>query len=140
ADPFANFFFGAFGNNYVDRGDEKRYRQYFSFPGAGLNEIAGRNFLKSTAEWNLPPLRFRHAGTPGFYLTWMRPALFAGVLGTNLDGSGGRRKAADAGGQLDFRFSALSNLDLTLSVGAAVAVRDGAPAGREAMVSLKVLR
>ena len=24
--PFANFFFGGFGNNYVDHGDEKRYR------------------------------------------------------------------------------------------------------------------
>ncbi|MBA3296061.1 MAG: hypothetical protein H0U19_03935, partial [Acidobacteria bacterium] len=27
-DPFANFFFGGFGNNYVDRGNEKRYRAY----------------------------------------------------------------------------------------------------------------
>ena len=25
-EPFANFFFGGFGNNYVDHGDEKRYR------------------------------------------------------------------------------------------------------------------
>ena len=45
ADPFANFFFGGFGNNYVDRGDEKRYRDTYSLPGAELNEIGGRNFV-----------------------------------------------------------------------------------------------
>ena len=26
-DPLANFFFGGFGNNYVDHGDAKRYRE-----------------------------------------------------------------------------------------------------------------
>ena len=73
-DPFANFYFGGFGNNWVDRGEAKRYREYYAFPGADLNEIGGRNFVKSTLEWNLPPLRFRRVGTPGFYVTWMRPA------------------------------------------------------------------
>ena len=61
-EPFANFFFGGFGNNYVDRGDEKRYRHVESFPGVELNEIAGRNFAKATLEWNLPPWRFARAG------------------------------------------------------------------------------
>src|SRR4029450_3584972 len=41
-DPFANFYFGAFGNNYVDHRDEQRYRHVYSFPGAALNEIGGR--------------------------------------------------------------------------------------------------
>ena len=83
--PFANFFFGGFGNNYVDHGDEKRYRHFESFPGAELNEIGGRNFVKATLEWNLPPWRFRRVGTPGFYATWLRPAVFATGLATNLD-------------------------------------------------------
>ena len=39
-DPFANFFFGGFGNNWVDRGEAKRYREYQAFPGAELNEFA----------------------------------------------------------------------------------------------------
>src|SRR4029079_15218919 len=59
AEPFANFFFGGFGNNYVDHGDEKRYRDYYGFPGADLNEIGGRNLLKSLGELNLPPWRLR---------------------------------------------------------------------------------
>lgn len=139
-EPFANFFFGGFGNNWVDRGDEKRYRAYYAFPGADLNEIGGRNFLKSTLEWNLPPLRFRRVGTPGFYLTWMRPAVFVGGLLTNLDNEAFRRRLTNAGGQLDFQLTTLSALDMMLSVGGAVAWEDGHAPRRELMVSFKVLR
>ncbi len=139
-EPFANFYFGAFGNNYVDHGAEQRYREYYAFPGASIDGVAGRNFAKSMIEWNLPPLRFRRAGTPGFYVSWLRPALFGGALATNLDAAAPRRVAGDLGGQLDFRLTALSNLDMTLSAGAALAVeRDGRPR-RELMLSLKVLR
>ncbi len=138
--PFANFFFGGFGNNYVDHEDEKRYREYYAFPGAGLNEIGGRNYLKSTVELNLPPWRFQRAGKPGFYTTWMRPALFVTGLATDMDDKDVRRSAIDAGGQLDFRFTVLSVLDMTLSVGGAIAFEDGHQPRREAMISLKILR
>jgi len=63
-EPFANFYFGAFGNNYIDHLDEKRYRHYGSLPGADINEIGGRNFVRTLLEWNLPPWRFSGAGTP----------------------------------------------------------------------------
>ena len=140
-EPFANFYFGGFGNNWVDHQDEKRYRDYYAFPGAEINEIPGRNFVKSTVEWNLPPLRFRRAGTPGFYAAWMRPAVFAGGLATNLDASGAaRERAADVGAQLDFRFGVLSALDMTISVGAATAFRSATGPRHEAMLSLKILR
>ena len=70
----------------------------------------------------------------------MRPAVFAGVLGTNLDAPVARRVAGDVGAQLDFRLTVLSNLDMTLSAGAAAAVdHDGRSRG-ELMLSLKVLR
>jgi hypothetical protein len=46
----------------------------------------------------------------------------------------------DAGAQMDFRFGALSTLDLTLSIGGAVAVERGRAPRREAMVSLKILK
>jgi hypothetical protein len=138
--PFANFFFGGFGNNYVDHRDEKRYREYYSFPGVELNAIPGRTFVKSILEWNLPPLRFAHAGTPGFHATWLRPAVFVAGLATNLDVPAARQTAADIGAQLDVRFSVLSALDLTFSVGGAVAFRNDAPTTGEAMVSLKILR
>ncbi len=141
AEPFANFYFGGFGNNYIDHLDEKRYREYYGFPGVDLNEIGGRNYVKSTAELNLPPWRFRRVGTAGFYATWMRPAVFVTGLATNLDApSADRHVAVDAGGQLDFRITMLSVLDLTFSVGGAIAFEDGQPPRREAMFSLKLLR
>ena len=139
-DPFANFFFGGFGNNWVDSGDAKRYRHYYAFPGVDLNELGGRNFVKSTLEWNLPPLRFRRIGSPGFYVTWMRPALFVGALVTNADAEAFRRTASNVGGQLDFQLITLSNLDMMLSFGAAVAFEDGVDPQREFMVSFKILR
>jgi hypothetical protein len=140
AEPFANFFFGAFGNNYVDHGDAKRYREFGQFPGAAINEIGGRNFARTMIEWNLPPMRFKRAGTPGAYLSWLRPALFASGLLTNMDSASDRRKAGSFGGQVDLRFTVLSALDMTVSVGGAVRTEAGVPARGEAMVSLAVLK
>jgi hypothetical protein len=136
----ANFFFGGFGNNYVDRGNEKRYRETYSLPGVELNEISGRNFIKSIVELNLPPLRFEGFGTPGFYVPWLRPAVFAGALATNLDDGQSRRMVYTAGAQIDLNISALSALDLMLSLGGGLAWEDGRRPRREAMISLKVLR
>ena len=70
----------------------------------------------------------------------MRPAIFTSALVTNLDGDSVRRTVTNVGGQLDFQLTALSNLDMMLSVGAAAAFEDGYPARRELMVSFKVLR
>jgi hypothetical protein len=70
----------------------------------------------------------------------VRPALFVGGLATDVDAPGVRRLVTNVGGQLDFRFGALSALELTMSIGGAAAFeRDRAPA-REAMISLKILR
>lgn len=139
-EPFANFYFGGFGNNWVDRGEIKRFRDYFAFPGARLNDIAGRNFVRPLVEWQLPPVRLSGAGTPGFHLSFIRPTLFAGGLITNLDRSAIRRAAMTAGGQVDFRFTMLSALDLTLSMGAGARTQHGRPARREVMVSLALLK
>ena len=139
-EPLANFFFGAFGNNWVDHRDEKRYRNLESFPGAELNEIAGRNFLKGFVELNLPPWRFRHAGVPSFHATWARPAVFVGGLATNVDAPDLRRVAGTVGAQLDFRFGLLSALDMTVSTGVAVAFQSDAQTKRQVMFSVKILR
>jgi hypothetical protein len=140
ADEFANFYFGGFGNNYVDRGSIKRYREYYSLPGFELNEVGGRNFAKAMLEWNLPPLRFDRVGSPGFYLSWARPAIFAQHLTTGLDESSARREVQSAGLQIDLRFTILSRLDMTLSFGYARGFGDDlVEDDDEFMVSLKVL-
>ncbi|MCJ7589985.1 MAG: hypothetical protein MUO51_01370 [Woeseiaceae bacterium] len=139
-DEFANFFFGGFGNNYVDRGSIKRYREFYSMPGFELNTISGRNFHKAMLEWNLPPVRFERVGTPGFYLTWARPSIFVNSLTTNLDNSVIRDDVTSAGIQVDFRFTFLSRMKMTLSLGYAKGFGNSSIFDDdEFMASLKIL-
>ena len=138
-DEFANFFFGGFGNNYVDSGEIKRYRNEYALPGFGLNEIFGRNFGRMMLELNLPPVRFKSVGTPGFYLNWARPAIFATGLVTNLDTSAGRQEVGNVGAQVDLAFTMLSRLDMTLSFGYAVGMGANFDSPDEFMVSLKIM-
>ena len=70
----------------------------------------------------------------------VRPAIFAGAIGTNLDDPGTRHVVSNLGGQIDVRFGVLSVLDLTLSAGGAIAVETGQAPRREAMISLKILK
>ena len=139
AEPFSNFFFGGFGNNYVDHQEVKRYREYYAFPGVELNEIGGKSFAKLQAEWTLPPVRFRSVGTPGFYLNWARLALFSSALRSELERSDLERTFFDVGLQLDLKLVMFSNLSSTLSLGYAVAEEDGGRSSDEFMVSLKIL-
>jgi len=136
--PFANFYFGGFGNNWVDHLSVQRYRKFYSFPGVELNEIGGKNFAKLLVEWDLPPVRFHRLGTPSFYATWARPALFCSGIVTNMDSDEFRRKLVNVGAQIDFRFIVLSHMNLTFSVGYARAFENGQSSSNEFMASLKV--
>jgi len=138
-EPFANFYFGGFGNNWIDYLTEKRYRDYDSFPGVELNAVGGTNYGKALLEWTLPPLRFRRLGLPTFYCNWARLALFSSGLVTNLDSKANQRKLANIGGQLDFRLVILSHLNTTLSFGYGVAAEKDQRPAKELMVSLKIL-
>jgi hypothetical protein len=134
----ASFYFGGFGNNYVDNGEVKRYRQYASFPGFDIDEISARRFAKTVVEWNLPPVRFRNAGIPSLYLAWARPALFVGTLWTD-PGGNAERTSNNAGFQLDFSFTLAHRLPMMLSFGHAIGFVSGDKRGEETMLSLKIL-
>jgi len=136
--PLAAFYFGAFRNNYVDNRPEKRYREMESFPGFGIDEIAARRFAKGTAEWNLPPVRFAEIGTPAFFLSYVRPAVFAGGMLTKAP-DGSSHRYYDAGAQLDLNFTVALRLPMVFSVGAAHGWEDGHSRKTELLASLKVL-
>ena len=136
--PLAAFYFGAFRNNYVDNRPEKRYREMESFPGFGIDEIAARRFAKGTAEWNLPPVRFAEIGTPAFFLSYVRPAVFAGGMLTRAP-DGSSHRYYDAGAQLDLNFTVALRLPMVFSVGAAHGWEDGHSRKTELLASLKVL-
>lgn len=138
-EEFANFYFGGFGNNWVDYRSIKRYREYYTFPGTELNAIGGTNFGKFMFEWTWPPLRFRHLGIPSFYMTYVRPALFSSAIVTDFDEPGLIRRVYNAGAQLDFRFTMMSRLRMTFSIGYALAFEEGFKPLDEWMFSLNIL-
>lgn len=136
-----DYYFGSFGNNFVDNGDIKRYRHYDSFPGFKIDEVGAPNFVKSTLEWNLPPIRFEEIGTPAYYLGSIRTALFGGALWADPGASAAKQDVLeDVGLQLDLNFTIDVNLPMTLSVGYAHGFGDSALHGREEILaSLKIL-
>lgn len=138
SDPLGSFYFGDFGNNYVDNRDVKRYRKYYSFPGFAIDEISATNFVKSKVEWNLPPIRFREVGKPGFFLKHIRPAMFIGALVAD-PGKSFSRKLMSVGMQLDLTFTLMHHLPMTLSVGYAAGFEHGDRQGDDWMISLKIL-
>jgi hypothetical protein len=139
SNPVASYYFGGFGNNYVDSGPEKRYREFYAMPGFGIDEIGALNFAREMVEWNLPPVVFESAGTPGLYLNWLRPALFATMLWADPTNAGLRQHYTSLGTQVDLRFHVLHWYDMTLSVGYAVGFKGSRRSGDELMVSLKIL-
>ena len=88
---------------------------------------------------NLPPLVLEAAGTPGFYLTWLRPSVFAAGLWANPGNAALRQEYTSVGAQADLYFSILHRYDMTLSAGYAVGYRGGQRSGGEWMISLKIM-
>ncbi len=132
-EPFANFYFGGFGNNFLDHREIRRYRTRNSFPGAELNEIAGKNYGKLLLEWTLPPRRFESLRR---YCRWVRPSLFATGILTNFDNAQPRRKLMSVGFQVDAKIPLIKS---TFSMGYAAALEKHQPPDVEFMVSLRVL-
>ena len=137
-DPLGSFYFGGFGNNHVDDGEVKRYRDYYSFPGWEIDEIAGTDFVRTVAELNLPPIRFREVGSPSFFLKHIRPAVFVGGLRTDW-GEPTERTVGTFGIQLDLEFTIAHRMPMSFSVGYASGFEDGDRVDDEWMISLKIL-
>lgn len=138
-DPFANYFFGGFGNNWVDSRGINRYRSYSSFPGMEINAIAGTTFGKALVEWALPPIRFRRAGGTSLFLKWAQLSAFASGVATNFDDAETRGEFAGVGAQVNFRIMVFSYLHTTLSFGYAVSGEGTDFSEDEFMFSLKIL-
>jgi hypothetical protein len=138
-DPLANAYFGGFRNNYVDDGEPKRYREMLSMPGFEIDALDGRTFGKAMIEWNLPPLRFERLGTPGFYGSWLRPAVFTTALVTDPDAAQERDDAYNVGMQFDLQLQVMHRLPMMLSFGYARGFGGDGAGEDEFMLSLKVL-
>jgi hypothetical protein len=138
-DPFANFYFGGFGNNWIDHQEIDRYRLFYAFPGVKLDAIGASTFAKGLGEWNLPPVRFRHLGTTAVYCNWARLTLFSAGLFTGPAGQTERGVFGDVGAQVDFRIVLFTYLNSTFSAGYAAATDRHGRTSTEYMISLKIL-
>ncbi len=137
--PLGSFYFGSFRNNYVDNRPEKRYREQESFPGFDIDQIAARRFAKLTGEVNLPPIRFAELGTPAFFMSYARPALFGGTMAMK-SAEGISYRLYDVGVQVDLAFTVAMRLPMILSFGVAKGFGDKDIDGHtEWLASLKIL-
>lgn len=112
-------------------------------PGFEIDAISARKFVKSVAEWNLPPIRFESVGTPAFFLSWIRPVIFvAAISGGALNEDlveDNKQTYTSVGFQLDLYFTVVHRLPMTLSAGYAAGFRKGTKLDDEIMLSLKIL-
>jgi hypothetical protein len=141
ANPLSNFYLGGFNNNYVDsgaNGSPQRYRGLLSMPGFEIDALQGKSVAKAMLEWCIPPMRFEALGTPGFYVSWARPELFATALETDFNNPSLRQRAYDVGGQLDFQLHVMHRWPMMLSAGLARGFAGGGFATTEFMLSLQV--
>ncbi len=135
--PFNYFYFGGFGNNYMDNGTVHRFRELSSFAGVKINDIPSNSFFKSTFEWNLPPYRFRNFGFLPAYITYSRLSFFSTALLNNFEAVNSEHLYLNAGIQVDFELSLFYLLKTYLSFGYAAAFRNGFNPSDEFMISLK---
>jgi len=131
------FYFGGFGNNWVDYRAPAQYREMQSFPGLEIDELQALNYAKLTTELNFPPIRFRKFGLLGFYCTYARFSAFGMGLYSNIALDLPESSYFSSGVQLDFELVLFTLLKSTFSLGFARAYGPICPAD-QFMVSLKL--
>jgi len=131
------FYFGGFGNNYLDYRSAQQYRDMSSFPGMEIDALSAMNYGKLAMDLNLKPLRFKRLGTKGFYSTYARFSLFGMGLFTNFENDQQQLNYYATGVQLDVELVLFTLLKSTLSFGVSRAF-DAHISGDQYMVSLKL--
>ncbi len=131
------FYFGGFGNNYIDYRPVQQQREMSSFPGVEINGISALNYGKLSTEIDFSPIRFRKLGFLGFYSTYAKATLFGMGLFTNIENDRPQQNFFSSGIQLDFELVLFSLLKSTLSFGYSRAYGPTNP-NDQFMVSLKL--
>ncbi|MDD2539372.1 MAG: hypothetical protein PHU90_08400, partial [Bacteroidales bacterium] len=135
----SHFYFGGFGNNYVDWQPSEQYRNTLSFPGAEIDALPAYNYVKTMGELNLFPVRLRGVGFTWLYPTYIQPSLFGTHLMTDFDRRDQMAHIFNCGGQIDIQLVLFSYLKTTWSFGYAKMFRPGEKSTNQFMLSLKLL-
>jgi hypothetical protein len=137
--PLSSFYLGGFRNNYVDWRDARQYRGTMAFPGADIDAIPARNFVRTMGELNLRPWRTRNIGTTWMYPTSVYTSMFGTHLATDPDRPDLRRHLFNLGIQTDIEVVLLSYMKTTWSAGYARRFERGQASQGEWMFSVKLL-
>lgn len=112
------FYFGGFGNQYLENKETKQYRAVFRFPGVPIYSLSSQRFVKIMLENNLPPLRFSHIGISRHLLSHVDASVFTQGL---LADSPQSMAWLNLGAQVNLVFTHWFNLESTFSAGVASA-------------------
>ncbi len=133
----AKFYFGGFGNRYVENKSVKQFRKVFRFPGVPIYSLVADSFGKFLIENSFPPIRFSSLSFFGrHYLSHIDISIYSQGLFLDFPNP---QKYINAGAQLSILFKHWFNLESTVSAGAANAWWNG-ESNFEWFVSLKLLK
>ncbi len=139
ASPLSRYYLGGFRNNYVDWRDARQYRSSMAFPGAAIDAIAARNYMRTMGEVNIRPIRTRNLGSTWLYPTYLYTSFFATHLATDPDRSDMARHIFNIGFQTDIELVLLSYMKTTWSAGYARLFESGQSPRGQWMFSVKLL-
>ena len=84
-------------------------------------------------------MRFEDIGIPSFFLSSVRPAVFAGRARSRTRASATAAALQTVGVQTDWNFTVAHRLPMVLSLGYAEGFEDGERQGSEVLISLKIM-
>ena len=114
----ARFYFGGFGNRYVENEEVKQYRKVFRLPGIPIYSLDTDRFVKIMLENNFPPIRFSNLSFSQHFINHLDFSIYSQALIVKSDVS---NKWLDIGIQGNIVFKHWFNLESTFSAGIAKA-------------------
>lgn len=114
----ARFYFGGFGNRYVENEDVKQYRKVFRFSGIPIYSMEAERFIKIMIENNLPPLRFANLSFSQHFINHIDASIYSQAIIAKSDAA---EKWINIGLQGNIVFKHWFNLESTFSAGIAKA-------------------
>lgn len=132
----ARFYFGGFGNRYVENVDVKQFRKVFRFPGIPIYSLSADRFVKVMFENNLPPLRFGSANIGSHLVNHLDASIYSQAMYAHSEQG---NYWINLGTQINFVIKHWFNLESTVSAGIAKAWGENSN-DWEWFMSLKLLK
>ena len=108
------FYFGGFGNRYLENESPMQYRKVFRFPGRPIYSLPAKHFVKFMLENKLPPLWFGNLYIGQHSLHRLDLSIYSQTL---IMDPTWKDSWINLGTQINFHFRHWFNLESTISIG-----------------------